>query len=146
MSRPVHQLLCGLTVYQSVLKHFKDGESVVIGGLLNAFESITKTFDRRDVIKHMIALCTELRDFKPRIDFFPSNNFSKIIADHANAEIPGIEIILNDDEVEEAEIVEIDSDNVDSDSSLSGMLERPASEDRGEEPSHISDAVHLCTD
>ena len=47
----------------------------------------------------MIALCTELRDFKPRIDFFPSDKFSKIIANHADAEIPKIEMILNNDEV-----------------------------------------------
>ena len=109
MPRPVHQLPCGLTVYQSVLKPFKDGESAVIGGLLKAFESITKTFDWKDVIKHMIAICTELRDFKPRIDFFPSDKFSRI------AEIPRIEVILKDDQVEEAEVVEIDADNTDSD-------------------------------
>ena len=66
----------------------------------------------------MIALCTELRDFKPRINFFPSDKYSRIVADHADAEIPGIEVILNDDQVEEAEVVEIDSDNADSDSSL----------------------------
>ena len=45
MPRPVHQLPCGLTVYQSVLKPFKDGESAVIGGPLKAFKSITKTFN-----------------------------------------------------------------------------------------------------
>ena len=42
--------------------------------------------------------------------------------------------------------MKIDSDNVDSDLSLSGRLERPAPEDRAEEPSHISDVVHLHTD
>ena len=42
MLRPVYQLPCGLTVYQSVLKPFKDGETAVIGGPLKAFDSITK--------------------------------------------------------------------------------------------------------
>ena len=31
----VHQLPCGLTVYQSILKPFKDGETAVIGSLSN---------------------------------------------------------------------------------------------------------------
>ena len=58
MPKPVHQLPCGLTVFQSVLKPFKNRETVVIGGPLKALDSITKNFDRRDVIKHMVALCS----------------------------------------------------------------------------------------
>ena len=101
MPIPVHQFPCGLTVYQSILKLFKDGETAVIGGPLKAFNSITKNFDQRDKIKHMVTLCTGLRSFKPKIYYFPSDKFSKIVADHADAEIPGIEMILKDDKVEE---------------------------------------------
>ena len=71
MPRPVHQLPCGLTIYQSLLKLFRDGETAVIRGPLQAFESITSHFDRRDVVRHMVALCMDMKDFKPKIDYFP---------------------------------------------------------------------------
>ena len=61
MPKPVHQLPCGLTVFQSVLKLFKNREMAVIGGPIQAFDSITKHFDRRDVIKHIVALCSSLK-------------------------------------------------------------------------------------
>ena len=84
----VHQLPCGRTVFQSVLKPFKNRETAVIGGPIQAFDSITKHFHRRDVIKHMVALCSSLKGFKPRIEYFPSGKFSKIVTEHADADTP----------------------------------------------------------
>ena len=78
MLKPVHQLPCGLTVYQYVLKPFKDREKAVIGGTLQAFNSITKHFDKRDVIKHMVSLCSSIKNFELKIEYFPSERFGKM--------------------------------------------------------------------
>ena len=48
----------------------------------------------------MVALCSGLRSFKLKIEYFPSERFGKIVADHSDADIPGIEMILEDDKLQ----------------------------------------------
>ena len=95
----------------------------------------------------MVALCSSIRNFKLKMKYFPSERFSKIIAEHANADVTGIEIIPEDDELKEDEYeVEMKSDSMDSNLALSEMLERPASRHRVGVPSHASDATKSGSD
>ena len=75
-----------------------------------------------------------------------SEKFGKIVTEHADADIPGIETVLEDDKLEEAEEFEMESDSADSKLALSAMLERPAAEDRAMAPSHTSDAKKQGSD
>ena len=52
----------------------------------------------------MVTLCTSIRDYKPKTKYFPSEEFGKIIAEHADADISGIETILENDEFKKDEI------------------------------------------
>ena len=88
----------------------------------------------------------ESKKFQAKDRVLPIQKNSKFMADHADAEIPGIETILKNDKVEEAEISEMISDNADNNLALSEILERPVSGYRVKVPSCVSDAVKLGSD
>ena len=73
MPKPVHVLPCGLTIFESVIKPYNKGETAVIGGPIEAFESICNTIQAKTLMKHMVNLCSSLKSYKPSIDYFPSN-------------------------------------------------------------------------
>ena len=120
MPRPVHQLPCGLTIYQSLLKPFRDGETAVIGGPLQAFELIASHFDRRDVVRHMVALCADMKNFKPKIDYFPHERLHKIVPEP----IATSEVEMSPKDQFKEEEIKKELDRADSDLILSAMVER----------------------
>ena len=73
MPKPVHVLPCGLTIFESVIKPYNKGETAVIGGPIEAFESICNTIQAKTLMKHMVNLCSSLKSYKPSIDHFPLN-------------------------------------------------------------------------
>ena len=72
MPKPVHVLPCGLTVFESVLKPYNKGETAVIGGPIEAFEGMCNSVQSKTLMRHMVNLCSSLKSFKPKIDYFPS--------------------------------------------------------------------------
>ena len=77
MPKPVHVLPCGLTVFESVLKPFNKGETAVIGGPVEAFESICNSVHSKTLMRHMVNLCSSLKSYKPSIDYFPSDHLEE---------------------------------------------------------------------
>ena len=121
MPKQFHQLPCGLTIYQSLVRPFRDGETAVIGCPLQAFESITSHFDRQDVTRHMVALCADMKNFKLKIDYFPHERLHKIIPEPtATSEVK----ISHMDQFKEEEIKK-ELDRADSGLIPSAMVERP---------------------
>ena len=66
-------MYCGLTVFESVLKPFNKGETAVIGGPIEVFESICNSVQSKTLMRHMVNLCSSLKSYKPTMDYFPSN-------------------------------------------------------------------------
>ena len=90
---------------------------------MQAFESITGQFDKRDVVRHMVALCSSMRDFKPKIDYFPREKLCRIVPELAHAATSKVGT-SSEDEFKGDEI-KMKLDRVDSDLVLPAMVERP---------------------
>ena len=73
MPKPIHHLPCGLTVFESCLKPFNRNETAVLGGPVEALESIANAVNTKGLIRDMVVFCSNLRSFKPTLEFFPPN-------------------------------------------------------------------------
>ena len=70
---PIHSLPNGLTVFESKLKPTAPGMLACIGGPVEALEHLCGITDTTSTMTYMASLVQNIKNFKPRVDFFPSS-------------------------------------------------------------------------
>ena len=74
---PIHTLPNGLTVFESKLKPTAPGVLACIGGPVEALEHLCGITDTQSTMTYMASLVQNIKDFKPRVDFFPSMGYKQ---------------------------------------------------------------------
>ena len=96
---PIMTLPNGLTVFESKLKPTAPGLVACIGGPVECLEHLCGIAGTKSTLSYMSNLVQNMKDFRPRIDFFPTTqpDFKKDF-NMIDRDIPGIEEFLNDEE------------------------------------------------
>ena len=80
----VHTMSNGLTLFKSQLKPTSPGALACIGGPVEALQYLCEKAGRKSTMTYLSYLVQDLRNFKSRVDFFPS------VACFVDGDIPDI--------------------------------------------------------
>ena len=106
----IHTLPNGLTIFKSKLKPTSAGTLACIGGPVECLQQLCGTAGSKVTMSYMSCLIQNLRNFKSRVDFFPSmqTNSSACLADY---DIPDVMRCIAEEESIDTVIVE--EENID---------------------------------
>ena len=99
---PIHTLPNGLTVFESRLKPTAPGVLACIGGPVEALEHLCGAAGVKSTMSYMSCLIQNLKNFKPRVDFFPAN-----IKQHnmlMDGDLPGVEEFVMMEKAEDEDV------------------------------------------
>lgn len=92
----IHTFPNGLTIFKSKLKPIAPGMLACIGGPVDKLEELCEINGSKSAISYMSCLIQDMKNFRPRMEFFPSSNqnqLTKLI----DSDIPGCERFICDD-------------------------------------------------
>ena len=87
---PVQRLPNGLVVYRSKLLPTVPGQLACIGGPVEVLNGLCQNMESQIILNHMVTMCGDLENYKPRMEYFPFN------PDSSHRMIPGSVEFLED--------------------------------------------------